>query len=369
MKKQMSALELGYMVKELQSLLGGKVVKVFQPDKEKIQVQLHIANEGKRFLNIFLPGFVFTSDRKMEAPETPSGFCTFLRKHIENGRITEIRQKGFERVMEIELSCHEKKRYLIVELIIPGNVILCDENYVIIGLLKSQKMKDRELLGGVAYKMPPKRVDVDDIHDVTRAINASQEDNLEKMLAVDMGLGGLFAQEVCKECGFNPKEKIPEYGIIKVFEAIKEIRSRKAEPRVIYDNVIIDAIPIMFSIYEKFNSHKEESFSKAIEKLAGFALRQKTVSEDEGSYAKQMKKMQRLLENQKEQLHAVEEEARINTGKADALYKNYQEVSAVLQEINSLREKIKWDEIKERLKGHAIVREIDAKEKRVVVEV
>ena len=55
--------------------------------------------------------------------------------------------------------------------------------------------------------------------------------------------------------------------------------------------------------------------------------------------------------------------------KAELIYNNYKLISEILSEINKAKEKHSWEEIKKRLKGHKIVKDIDMKEKKVTVEV
>ncbi len=88
-------------------------------------------------------------------------FCMLLRKHIVGAEILEIRQKDFERIVEIELRCtgdfSNCNRVLICELMGKySNVVLC-ENGVILGALKSTSLDDnlkRVLFSGAKYEYP-----------------------------------------------------------------------------------------------------------------------------------------------------------------------------------------------------------------------
>ncbi len=369
MKTSLSAYELGFIVKEIQGLVSGKVVKVYQPEDSKITLQIHLPNQGKRFLHIFLPGFLFLSETKLESPETPPGFCMFLRKHLENNRITAIEQKGFERIVEIRMESKEKKKIILIELFSNGNLILCDESYLIHGLHKPIKTKERDIKAGATYEFPKQFHDLHKLADITKAINGSARENISTTLAMDLGLGGVFSQEVCKVCGFDQQKKIPAYGIIKVFEAIQEILMRKPEPTVVYEEGIIDVVPTRFLIYEGRNQHATKSFSEGIERLAMTAAVQQGEQKQEKQKEAKMQKVMKLLENQQKQLQSIEDAVKSNTEKAEALYQHYQVVYDVLTEINKARETHGWQEIKARLKGHAVVKEIDPKEKKVVIEI
>ena len=369
MKNQLSAYEVGYVVKEIQYLTEGKIARVYQPRFNMVVLQIHVPNKGKQFLTTYLPGFLYLSEGKEDSPLKQFRFCGLLRKHIENNRIVSIEQKGFERVVEITLASQDKERKLIVELFGKGNVILCETDYTIIGLIEVLESKDRVLQAGGKYEFPKQDLDLGKLDDITTAINISTQDNIAKTLAVNLGLGRNLAEEICMVCGFDPKKKIPKLGIIKVYEAIQEVMKRKADPRVLYDKEIEDVIPNGFKVYEKKNQHKVKTFSEGIDRVVGIYLLQKEQGGKENEYEKQMKKMLKLVENQKRQLQGIEDEVKINADKAEALYLNYQVVDHILKEINSLQEEMSWDGIKEKFENHAVVKEIDAKEKKVLLEI
>tara|TARA_Y100000310_G_scaffold345414_1_gene464725 strand:- start:3983 stop:5095 length:1113 start_codon:yes stop_codon:yes gene_type:complete len=369
MKKQLSAYELGYLVKELQFLVHGKISKVYQPDIKKIVLQVHVPSKGKQLLSIYLPGFLFLASSKLESPLKPFGFCTFLRKNIEGNKILSIEQKGFERIIEINLGSKDKERKLILELFGKGNVILCEKDYTITGLLEPQKLKDRDVRGGVTYEFPKQPYDIDKMDDVTKAINASKQDTIVKTIAVDLGLGGNIAEEICKICEFEPELKIPKYGIMRVFEAFKEIRERKLNPKVVYDKEIIDVVPNEFLIYGKYKQHSVKTFSEGLDKLVSFQLVNKEKNVKEDIYGQKLQKMEKLFKNQEKQLKDIEDDVLQNTQKADKLYEQYQVVKEALDlvkgEIDSGKD---WSEIKKKFKGHEVIKEIDAKEKKVLIE-
>ena len=58
-----------------------------------------------------------------------------------------------------------------------------------------------------------------------------------------------------------------------------------------------------------------------------------------------------------------------NRKKGEIIYNNYQMIKDILDEINKASKKYSWKEIKEKLKGHKVVKDVDVKEKKVVIEV
>ena len=51
------------------------------------------------------------------------------------------------------------------------------------------------------------------------------------------------------------------------------------------------------------------------------------------------------------------------------IYHNYGLINDVLGEINKAAKKYSWKEIKEKLKNHKIIKEVNEKEKKIVVEI
>ena len=96
MKSEITSLDLYYLVKEFQSLVGARVDKVYEQseDKKEFLFVFHKSGSGKSMLRIKLPSFAYITEFKQIFPENPPGFCTFLRKHIGGAKIKEIRQHG-----------------------------------------------------------------------------------------------------------------------------------------------------------------------------------------------------------------------------------------------------------------------------------
>ena len=94
---------------------------------------------------------------------TAPNFCMLLRKHINNGRITNISQPKLERIIQFEIEHLDElgdlcKKYLIVEIMGKhSNVIFCNNDFRIIDSIKHvsvQMSSVREVLPGRNYFIP-----------------------------------------------------------------------------------------------------------------------------------------------------------------------------------------------------------------------
>ena len=76
---EITALDLKYLVKELQTIVGSRVDTIYQPDETYLQ--LHKSNLGKFLLRVERNALWITNKKPM-MPEVRN-FCQFLRKQLE----------------------------------------------------------------------------------------------------------------------------------------------------------------------------------------------------------------------------------------------------------------------------------------------
>lgn len=96
-------------------------------------------------------------------PQEPPAFCMLLRKHLEEGKITEVQQYGLDRVIELEISLLGKNSQIVIKRIIieltgkNANLIFA-ENGTILDSIKhvSPVMNSvRVIQPGYSYNPPP----------------------------------------------------------------------------------------------------------------------------------------------------------------------------------------------------------------------
>jgi len=249
-------------------LLGGRIYKIYQPEADEINIV--IKNNGTTYrlmLNASptLPLVYFLNENKQN-PQTAPNFCMLLRKHIGNGRIVNIEQPDFERIIVIEIEHLDEmgdlcRKKLITELMGKySNVIFTDdENHIIdsvkrVGALMSSV---REVLPGYDYVMPP--------NDKLNPLTISKEEFigcvLEKAMSTEKaiyssitGFSKLIAGELCFEAGIDgnfstdslaPNNKEELY---QCFDAMRDrIISGEFVPSIAYDEdepVAFSSVPL-----------------------------------------------------------------------------------------------------------------------------
>lgn len=153
---------------ELQTLVGAKILRIYQPEQYIILLHLRQPDGTKHRLLISAEA---TGARlhltwcTYDNPPQPPMFCMLLRKHLEGGQITAVTQQGLERVLVITVQVYNElhelcRRQLVCEIMGKhSNIILINpETGLIIDGIKRYShavSRHREVLPGIPYVAPP----------------------------------------------------------------------------------------------------------------------------------------------------------------------------------------------------------------------
>ena len=152
------------IIKELDPLIGGKIDKIHEPDRNTIV--LGIYSQGKNHsLNICIDARncrINLTTHSRTNPLVAPNFCMLLRKHLIGGRISKISMLGLERLINIEIeTINEFNEIEIKTLIIElmgrhSNIILTNSQNTIIDAIRhiSSETSYREILPSRNYSLP-----------------------------------------------------------------------------------------------------------------------------------------------------------------------------------------------------------------------
>ncbi len=333
--KQLTALDLHYLLKELQELIGSKVDQIYSPTKKEIILQFHIPSIGKRILIIRVPSFIWISDTKPQLDKI-SDFCRILRKHLGNSRLRKIKQMGFERIIEFVFEKTETYS-LIFEMFSKGNIVLVKDKKII-AAAEYQKWAGRTIRPKEEYKWPEKEFNFLELksHDLKKYFSETKKESIVKALAIEIGLGGSYAEEVCSIAGIDKNKKPKELAvgeIKKIYAAFSELKKKKIDKGIVY----------------KFKPEGE-------------------VSPEKSKYAKKIEEVERIISEQRQKIKGLETAEKENKKKAELIYEQYNLIKETIAQIKKARKKYSWKEIKEKLKGHKLIKEINEKEKTIILE-
>ncbi len=163
----LDAIALSALAEELNNTLsGGKIEKIHQPEREELMLIIKANRDTKRLTisaNSSTARIHFT-DKNKENPQMPPMFCMLLRKHLTGAKIESIKRVGFDRIIDISLSCRNELgdsvvRHLMCEIMgRNSNIILTDGENKITDSIKHIDLSvstKRNVLPGLIYFPPP----------------------------------------------------------------------------------------------------------------------------------------------------------------------------------------------------------------------
>ena len=161
----LDGLTLRGIAEELQSLVGAKIEKIHQPEREELLLLLHTQSGKKRLLLSAAGGdsrLHLTEHPKSNPLQAPN-FCMLLRKYIGGGRILSIAQPGLERIVRIAIEAKDEMGVLqqftlVIEIMGKySNIMLLNGSDVILDSIRHVSFdmsRVRQVLPGMAY-VPP----------------------------------------------------------------------------------------------------------------------------------------------------------------------------------------------------------------------
>lgn len=280
------------IVSELnRTILNGRIYKIAQPEPDELLLTIKGNSTQHRLLlsaGASLPLIYLTQSNK-QSPMTAPNFCMLLRKHIQNGRITDISQPGLERIVRIGIEHLNEmgdlcRKTLIVEIMGKhSNIIFCDENNIIIDSIKhvsAAVSSVREVLPGRTYFIPQtqeKRNPLEEIspEDFTALIKAQPTTLCKAVYGCFTGFSPVMANELCYRASLDaslPTAAADEAELLHLFHnftwLMEDIRKGLFTPEIISDG----DVPTEFSAvdmkqYQDLSIQKYDSISEVLEQF------------------------------------------------------------------------------------------------------
>ena len=192
-----------------QKILNGRIDKIHQPERDEIVLHIRTYDENYRLVisaGSAHPRIHFTSHQKKN-PLTAPMFCMLLRKHLGSGKIIDVEQTGFERILKISVESYDELGDLTVKHIIAeimgrnSNIILVNDDMKIIDSIKRVDFtvsSVRQVLPGLEYVLPPaaERVPLVNITPDTELDFAATRTADKLLMDTVSGISPLTAREI-----------------------------------------------------------------------------------------------------------------------------------------------------------------------------
>lgn len=207
-----------------QILVGGKIDKINQPEKD--EVVLFVRNQGQthRLListNSSNPRIYLVQHYKKENPLQAPMFLMLLRKHLSGGRIQSVTQRDLDRHLQIEIEAYDElrrpcTRILSVEIMGKhSNLILVDKGEMrIIDAIKRVPLSMssvRSILPNTSYTLPPAQEKHDPLavypSDLfSQILRAKSQSVFKSLYQQFQGLSPMIAKQICYNAGLNDSD-------------------------------------------------------------------------------------------------------------------------------------------------------------------
>ena len=330
-------------------------------------------------------------------PMNPSPFAMVLRKHLSNGRLVEVTQHGFDRIITLHIDTASGIHRLVIEMFRDGNVILLNPEGIIIQPLTSTEYASRILKRGEIYEWPPAQVDPREIdsEDLEKILNSSEAD-LVRTLAAKVNLGRGYANAICSRVGIEPSLPAKEITQSQCKTILKELSdllqgiegesafawAKDAESlEKINQEETPGEIPPFLEVAPVDLAHLQldlridfQSISEAADRWWG--------AHDASAYARrEMEKMVELgeaeetvgsqlgrrAEQQEDAIEAFQIKAEKSQQKAQSIIDNYDHVNEILEQVRSAIQTKGWEDVKASVKEIKWIQSINPAERTMMV--
>lgn len=248
-----------------ENLIDGRIYKIYQPEKDELNLVIKNNRENYRLLmsaDASLP-LIYMQQSSKENPMTAPNFCMLLRKHISNGRIVDVYQPGFERIVVVviehldELGDLRRKKLIIEIMGKHSNIIFATEDDMIIDSIKhiSHMVSSvREVLPGRQYEFPPAGGKISPLEisqdELASRIRNTPSNAIKAIYQNITGFSPVAAAELCYRAGIDgnmPTDSLTDDDVNRLcgeFEkVVTDIREGRYTPQIIMDGYT----PVEFS--------------------------------------------------------------------------------------------------------------------------
>uniref|UniRef100_A0A3Q3QU78 Ribosome quality control complex subunit NEMF n=1 Tax=Monopterus albus TaxID=43700 RepID=A0A3Q3QU78_MONAL len=182
MKTRFTTVDIRAVIAEINAnYIGMRVNNVYDIDNKTYLIRLQ-KPDSKAVLLVESGTRIHTTDFEWPKNMMPSGFAMKCRKHLKTRRLTQVKQLGIDRIVDIQFGSDEAAYHLIIELydrvrtlhlnslvsdaiyvdmliclrvsFFQGNIILADHEYTILNLLRFRTAEAEDVKIAVRERYP-----------------------------------------------------------------------------------------------------------------------------------------------------------------------------------------------------------------------
>ena len=147
-------------------------------------------------------------------------------------------------------------------------------------------------------------------------------------------------------------------------DQLKKLLKKKIKSNITNEEIL----PIELKLFDKRKKKYFDSFNEAIDSIFSEKIKNETQSSAEKTKNKELERINIVIEQQEETIKGLKISAEENKKKGEFIYENYDKIKAILNDLNTARKKLSWEEIKRKLKENKTVKQINEKEGKITIE-
>ena len=367
-REEFRSFDVAAAVRELKdTIVNSRVNNIYQLDRETVLLKLR--GHGEKSFNLVLEAGkrLNLTSYALEKPLVPPAFCMALRKYLRNTLLTSIEQYKFERIVILTFAGKAGKASnfrLITELFGDGNIILLDGENRILHALRYKRMRDRNILRGEAFALPPPSgqnpLEIS-LQSFMEGLKGFNDVEVVRALTRFLGIGGVYAEEILLRLGIEkttPCNSLNAHQLEEIYNClrglIRQVLEGKLEPCIILDEkgAFLDVAPFRLKRYEGLKHQFYSSFNEALDEFytKTKALEKAKAEKRDEELNREIERLKRVLAGQEKALKEAEKKAEEYRRIGNLIYAYSSELQTLLNKF--------WEDKKAGKEWNAIVSEV-----------
>ncbi len=353
-KRSMSSFDVAAAVAEMESLVGGRLVNIYDLPGGGLLLRVR-CRAGECRVAAVPAVRVHLTRIDIAEKGMPSPLVMGIRKHARDGRITGVRQLGFDRIAVLDVERGGERYSLVVETLPRGVYALLDGEGRILQVSEQRQMRDRVLRRGERYQPPPGGPEPPTRLDEARLAGLlSAGGEAARLLARGLGYPGEVVEEALARIGVEPAVDASTLRgrVGELLETFREIyRESLGEGGwLVYEQsgaplTVVPFEPRGLAARYGLRVERVASFSEALDRYFGEELAKLEELEAVSSLEAERAKLLASLEKARENLAKLEERARRLEEDMRVIGENMQLVYEVYECVRRIRSRAGWDAV------------------------
>ncbi|KAL0093728.1 fibronectin-binding protein A N-terminus-domain-containing protein [Phycomyces blakesleeanus] len=397
MKQRFNTLDIRATVANLKERLTGLRLQNIYDVNQKTFLFKFAKPDDKELVLIESGIRIHTTQFSRDKSITPSPFCARLRKYLRTRRCTSVRQLGVDRIVDFEFGGGDNSMgyHIIAEFYASGNIILTDQDYRILALLRIVQSTESKMAVGEIYDIKSvvlqdfKPVEIDQLQTVLH--KAGPKDTLKKILNIGFEYGPAMIEHIILEANLNPNMKVAtEFDSSEGSPMMRSLHSAFLKGAEIVEStnnavpkgyiIIMDDTkeakegeekmemqfhPYLYKQHESKKFKEFPTFDGAVDEFFSAIEAQKLELKARSQEEAALKKLESVRKEQESRVEGLLNQQTTNTRKAQLIELNLAMVDAAITIIrNAVASQMDWQDLKELVKdekrrGNPIAQIID----------